>query len=233
MITIDIHEPEQSRLLIGQSVPVEVVSLVDTGWADYRWQCHDDSYVHAERKQWGEILSGMDHVEEQLRNHMQRQPDARLMLLLEGMIVPSMIGIDTLKATNKNNIWVKGYSSSITYSQVYAWLYQISKYIEVYQTTTYEGTCRALVAFYKSDQKESHTTMHRYFKPLTFRLNPQVAQLMGMLPGMGEVRAKALVEKFSTVYNFVTAKPEEIASVPGIGKALTTTWLRQLGRWDI
>ena len=66
MITIDIHEPELGRVLIGQSIPVEVVSLVDTGWGDYRWKDCNGNYVHAERKQWGEILSGMNHVEEQL-----------------------------------------------------------------------------------------------------------------------------------------------------------------------
>ena len=229
----DIHEPPEALTLIAPSVPCEQVSLNTDGFADYCWNDLDGRLVQVERKQWGEVLSGIDKVEDQLRRHLKGHPEARLILLLEGTSIPSQLGTTILKATNRDSIWVKGYSSSVRTSQVYAWLYGISRYIELYQTSTYEATCTALVSFYKYDQKEAHNTFTRHFKAMTFNPNPQVIQLMGMMPGIGEKRAGAIIAKFSTIYNVITASPAELATVDGIGPVLSVSLLQRCGRFDV
>ena len=238
MIVIDSHEPEQAELLLSPVVGCIRDSLNEHGWADYKWESYSSlpskrEFVHVERKQWSEILSGMDKIEDQLRRHMANQPKAKLLLLIEGLVVPDAAGTVYLKATNKNNIWVKGYSSRIRLSQVYAWLYQVQEFVEVIQTPSYEGTCIALAAMYKGDQKEAHTTFQRHYKKMDFHPNPQIVQLMGLLPGIGEKRAQVLIERFITVYGVVTASPVELATVDGIGPKLSVSLLQRIGRIDV
>ena len=232
-ISIDVHEPTQAQTLIGQSIPCEVRSLNSDGWADYRWQDYAGSYVHIERKTWGELLTSVDHVEDQLRRHLANQTTARLRLLLEGIAVPNISGSSILRPANREAIYIKGHSSSIRLSLIYAWLYQIGKYVEIYTTPNYETTCIALVAFYKGDQKEEHTTLHRYIKKVDSHPNVQVTQLMGLLPNVGAKRAESLIDRFTTVWNIVSTSPEELATVDGIGKVLSKQILRQVGRTDV
>ena len=147
--------------------------------------------------------------------------------------MPTPEGTSILRATNKNVVYVKGHTSSIRLSQIYSWLYQIGKFIEIYTTPNYEATCMALISFYKGDQKEDHDTLNRYFKKMTFNPNPQVIQLMGLLPGVGEKRAEALISKFTTTWNVVSASPEQLATVDGIGKVLSRQLLQRIGRTDV
>ena len=232
-IIVDIHEPAQAQSLIGQSVPCTVEDLNGNGFADYRWQDYAGAFVHVERKTWGELLTSVDHVEDQLRRHLSNQTESSLRLILEGIAIPVAAGTASLRPTNRDAIYVKGHQSSIRLSLVYAWLYQIGKYVEIYTTPNYEATCIALVAFYKGDQKEEHTTLHRYIKKVDFHPNVQVTQLMGLLPNVGAKRAESLIERFTTVWNVVSASPEELATVDGIGKVLSKQILRQVGRTDI
>ena len=233
MIIIDVHEPSQAVSLISQSVPCKTDSLNEQGFADYLWETYDGSRVQVERKQWGEVLAGIDSVEDQLRRQAMAKNSPRLLFFIEGMITPHQFGTTILKSTSKNAVWVGGYQSSTKMSQVFSWLYEVSKYLEVFQTTSYEATCIALVSMYKHDQKTDHHTFNRYFKPMTFNPNPQVVGLMGLMPGVGEKRAQALIQKFTTVYNVVTASPEELATVDGIGKSLSVTLLQRAGRPDV
>lgn len=233
MIVCDIHEPTQAQSLIGQSVPCTVEDLNGSGWADYRWKDYGGAYVHAERKTWGELLASVDRVEDQLRKHLTNQPAVELRLILEGVVIPVASGTAILRPTNRDAIYIKGHYSSIRLSLVYAWLYQIGKYVEIYTTPNYEATCIALVAFFKGDQKEEHSTLHRYIKKVDFHPNPQVTQLMGLLPNVGAKRAEALIDRFTTTWNVVSASPEELSTVNGIGKVLSKQILRQVGRTDV
>ena len=233
MITIDIHEPAQAQSIISQAVPCTVEDLNTKGWADYRWQDYKGEYIHVERKTWGELLTDLNHVEDQLRRHINDKPDARLIFLLEGMVVPAAYGTTIIKPTNRDNVFVKGHGSSIRLGLVYPWLYQVEKFVEIYTTPNYEATCIALVAFYKGDQKEKHETLHRHIKKMEFHVNPQVVSLMGLLPNIGPKRAEALIDRFITVWNVVSVSPEELSQVDGIGKTLSKTILRQVGRTDV
>ena len=234
-LVIDQNEPFDHALSLISKTDVDysVSALNVNGYADYFWTTHDGSEVHVERKTWAELLGSIDKYEDQLRRQKEAHPNARLIFVLEGMAVPSGTGTSLLKETNKGNVFVKSYGSTMRLSQVYAWLYQVGTYLEVYQTPNYEATCMMLVAMYKADQKAEHRTFQRYFKNITFSPSPQVTQVMGLLPGIGEKRAWALVERFTTVFNIITASPAELAEVDGIGKKLSVQLLQRVGRFDV
>ena len=232
-LQIDIHEPyEQATQYFSGVIPFEVTSLNSQGYADYMWT-GVEGITHVERKQWGEVLTSIDAVENQLRHHLTSQPACRLLFIIEGMVIGSSTGTTQLRGTSKNNIYICGRESTIRLGQVYAWLYQLSKFLELYQTSTYYETCLALTSFYKSDQKAEHTTFTRHFKPINYHYDPRVVQLMGLLPGIGEVKAVALIDRFITVWNVMNATPKELESVAGIGKVLSVKILRQIGRPDV
>ena len=156
-----------------------------------------------------------------------------MLYILEGLVWYTPEGTKQIKPTSRDGIFTFGYNSTMRLSQVYAWLYQIGQFIQIYQTPSLEATCMALVAFYKGDQKAEHTTLQRYYKPLTFAPNPQVSQLIGLMPGIGEVRAKALITQFTTVWNVLNASPSELAKVDGMGPKLSKQLLQKVGRTDV
>lgn len=237
MLQVDQHEPTEKFLQYVRptEVPCEVAVLNERLMADYRWKGLDGRYTQVERKQWGEILASVDSVEDQLRRHLKNQPEDRLLLIIEGMFAEDGSGVHVLSAAKGGNIWVKGYRSGTRISRVYSWLYNASEYVEVFQTFSYELTCQFLVQAYKQDQKEEsqHKTFNRYFKKVTFHPNPQVLALIGMAPGLGEVRAEALIDKFTTVWRVMNASPGELMQVDGIGSGLATTFLQRIGRTDV
>lgn len=234
---IDVYEPKEALPALTPVIPCAVQPLNSEGYADYLWH-GTEGMQQAERKTWAEILGGMDHVEDQLRREMQAHPDVRLMLIVEGLAVPARTGSVIFHETTKGkrHLFYAGKSYFAAPMKVaYAWLYQVSKFVEVYYTPNYAGTLQMLAAFYQADQKEGHTTFHRYLKEVTFHPNPQVQRLMSMGGnlGIGAVRAEALIRKLGTVYNVATASPEELASVDGVGKAVAIKFLRGVGRPDV
>lgn len=236
-LEVDNHEPDYLVSLLSQTTPVEVLPLNTRGLADYRWQNGAD-VVQLERKTWNDLLSGLSSVEDQLMRQIEAQPlDHRLCLLIEGIAVPSsdvMHGTSVLKQTKgKGRLYYESRKSKVSLQSLYAWLYQVAKHIEVFQTSDHLATAKAIVAFYSSDQKEKHSTFSRQLKVMDFHANPQVTSLMGMVPGIGPVKAEALVGKLGTVWNILSAKPEDLTVVHGVGIKEATRWLRAIGRADV
>ena len=232
MLEIDVHEPERSLMLMATSVPCCREILNEHLWGDYRWRGISGKWTNVERKTWPEILADLNSVEDQLRRHRKNQPEARLIFVLEGMVEEDSSGTYTLQRS-KNGVYVKGYKYSTRLSRILSWLYNASEFVEVFQTFSYEMTCQFLVQAYNQDQKEEHQTFNRYFKKMTFHPSPQVLALMGMAPGLGEVKAEALIEKFATVWNVLNASPRELMEVKGIGDKMALTLLRRVGRIDV
>jgi ERCC4-type nuclease len=236
-LEVDNHEPDYLVTLLRQTAPVEVLPLNSQGLADYRWQNHDD-IVQVERKTWNDLLSDLSSVENQLMRQMESQPlDHRLCLLVEGIAVPSsdvMSGTAVLKqARGKGRLYHESRKSKVSLQSLYAWLYQVGKYMEVYQTSDYLATAKALVAFYSSDQKDKHSTFSRQLKEMVFHSNPQVTSLMGMVPGIGPIKAESLIGRFGTIWQILSAKPEDLTVVHGVGIKEATRWLRAIGRPDV
>jgi len=143
------------------------------------------------------------------------------------------MGTWVINRAKTGTVWTRGHLSGTRLSRVYSWLYQASRYVEIFQTMNYEQTCSLLVAMYRADQKAEHKTFNRYFKKVVFHPNTQVVALMGMAPGLGEVKCEALIEKFGCVINVLTAAPEELATVKGIGSGLSRSILQRVGRLDV
>lgn len=236
-LEVDNHEPEYLVTLLKQTTTVEVLPLNSQGLADYRWQNGSD-IVQLERKTWNDLLSDLSSVEDQLMRQMEAQPlDHRLVLLVEGIAVPSTDIINQTailkRAKGKGRIYHESRKSKISLQSLYAWLYQVSKFIQVFQTVDHLTTAKAIVAFSQSDQKEKHSTFSRQLKVMNFHSNPQVTSLMGMVPGIGPVKAEALIGKFGTVWNILSAKPEALTVIHGVGIKEATRWLRTIGRPDV
>lgn len=234
---IDVHEPPEALPTLSPVIPCAVQPLNSEGYADYLWSGMEGKQ-QVERKTWYELLGGLDSIEDQLRRQLQAHPSVRLILVVEGVAVPTATGTTIFKETTrgKRHLFYAGKSYFLGPMQgVYAWLYQVGKYIEVHQTPTYQATLKMLTAFYNADQKEGHTTFQRYLKDITFHPNPMVQRLMGMGShlGIGATRAEALIRRFGTVFNVATATPEMLASVEGIGKAVAVKFLRGVGRPDV
>lgn len=231
---VDTHEPSEAFTLLSSSLPeTEVAPLNDQGFADFLWPCFDLSFKQAERKQWSELLADLDAIEDQLRRQMQAHPDVPLMLIAEGIALTGLSGTLVYKRSRKDAILVNKGTYSKSLNLVYAWLYQVSKYIEVYFTADLAATCTALTAFYKADQREEHHTFHRYLKQVTFHPNPQVVKLMGLAGGLGPARAEALIKQFGTVWSVLNAEPRQLQGVEGIGPKLALKILREVGRADV
>ena len=174
-LEVDNHESDDLVNLLRQTVRVEVLALNSQGLADYRWQ-NAEEVVQLERKTWNDLLSDLSSVEDQLMRQMEAQPlDHRLILLVEGIVVPSndvMYSTAVLKrAKGKGRIYHESRKSKVSLQSLYAWLYQIAKYIEVYQTSDRLSTAKAITAFYSSDQKEKHSTFSRHLKEMTYHAN--------------------------------------------------------------
>lgn len=235
-------EPDAIFNLLKQSVECQRQNLVQLGYADYMWFCHDGHRCQVERKQWGEVLSDPDHVEEQLRREMVATEET--VLLVEGVAEATPWGMDTYIKSGEKLYYRLHHSYGTPkhpqvglYHRIQSWFWQLDKAgISVYRTCCSNDTASALVAWYKSSQKEEHTTLRRYIKP---RIDPKgfdhrVLTLMG-IEGvqLGEVRAKALVEHFGSVWAIVSAPVSELVKVDGIGPGLAKKLVEAVGRpWD-
>lgn len=231
---VDVYEPQQACPLIGQSIECDSNNLNDKGYADYLWDGVEGKQ-QAERKTWSEVLIGLDHVEDQLRREMQAHPDVRLMLILEGLATPEMAGSTVWVPTKgAKRLYHPGKSFHTPLQKVYAWQYQVGKFIEVYCTADFNATVKALVAFYNADQKEGHNTFHRYLRLVDFHPNPQVEGLMNIMKGtnIGPTRAQALINQFGTIWNVLSAEAKVLAEVDGMGLKTAQQLLRKVGRPD-
>lgn len=239
MLRIDVHEPAEMASMLASSVPCEVVPLNSEGFADYWWEgipvVRKSNRHQVERKTWNELLGNLDSVEDQLRREREAHPDISLKLLVEGLATPSRTGTQVWKLSGNRPIWHTHKDYRLPITAVYSWLYQVGKYMEVYFTADLVTTAKALVAFYKADQKENHVTFHRYLKIIDFHPNPQVEGLMNVMKGtsIGAVRAQALIDRFGTIWHVLSADLKEIAQVEGMGSRTAQQLLRKVGRLDV
>ena len=118
-----------------------------------------------------------------------------------------------------------------------AWLMQIDKSgITVFNTINYADTATTLVAFYSNHQKMEHSTLQRYYKPrvLVKERNPHIQALVNLSSAykldIGEVKAKAIIEKFGCLANLMFADRAELENVAGIGKKTVDRLYDNIGR---
>lgn len=234
-LSVDIFEPKEAIALLQQSIPAIVKPLVEQGYADYMWRTHSGELRQVERKQWGEVLSDPDRIEDQLRRHLNNQREGKLDLLVEGYIAGDVLGTWTLKPARGNSIWAKERRYSISLARLYAWLYNVGEYVGLVWTPDYGATCQWLVAAFKQDQKPEKSTFQREYKKVEYVSNPQVGKLMGL--GLGEATARAMVAEYVTCWRVLNAEPHWLAEVVVGGKKFgmkrSLDFLRGVGRTDV
>ncbi len=229
----DSNEPQEMFQLLSQTLgdKLEVGPLNTHDLSDYVWHDFSGTRKQVERKTWGELLSNIDAVEEQMQRHLNNWPDDEHIFLFEGMGIKDTIGTRVLKQTKGGKIWVKGFQyKGRRMKAVYAWLYEIGKYVEIIPTAGISESASALVAMYEADQKEEHHTLHREIKKMSFTSDPVVQQYMNLLPrGIGEKTAKALKVKFPTMKQLIYAKAPDLVQCEGIGSVTARSIMQALG----
>lgn len=124
------------------------------------------------------------------------------------------------------------------YKKVQAWVAEVQRYMEVFETSSYPATATLIHTLYMHDQKvdEEHHTFNRYFKQVTWNPNMQVVRLMGLAAtdsGIGSELAERIIGKFGTVWNFLHADPVEFTGVPRLGVDRPVKLLQKIGRPDV
>ncbi len=82
------------------------------------------------------------------------------------------------------------------------------------ETFDYTATAMTLVALYQNAQKEEHKTLRRYIKDRIYieSYNPHVLNLMSVKGGgIGEEKAKALIDRYGTFWYVINQSVEELA----------------------
>ncbi len=239
MILVDVFEPDDIFYLLKQSVEVQRQNLVQAGFADYLFFACDGHRIQVERKQWGEVLSDPDHVEEQLRRELPAAEET--VLLVEGVAEATAWGMDTYCRSadkpyfrHQHSYGTRRRPQPGLYHRIQSWFWQLDKAgVGVYRTVHSRDTAAAIASWYRSSQKEEHLTLKRYIRPRmqTKAFDPRVLTLMGMSGiEIGEVRAKALVEAFGSVWAVVNAGYSDLIQVEGIGPSIAKRLIEVVGR---
>jgi len=236
MIGIDTFEPVELELLITSSVPTIRASFNSKGLPDYNWIAIDGHRIGVSRKQAGELLGSLDATEEQLRRDIIKMDE--MYLLTEGVYGPTIVsgkpGMQEWLPTKDNKFLRPGHKYRVSSMSVHAWLYQLDKSgITCIPTFNLADTATTLVAMYNNSQKLEHNTLQRYIKP-KIRIEPwnqHVLTLMGISGvELGEKKARALVDRYLTVWQIAQQEPEELAMTEGVGIVIARKLLEALGR---
>jgi len=230
-LRIDVFEPKQIYDACSQAVTVQRLPLNSLHFPDYSWFAIDGHHVGVERKQAAEVMSEMSVMEKILRKYMETTDE--LALLIEGLMAPHPLGVATYRLIGGFKLG-KEIVFKRSYAMIMAWLWQLDKEgITIYFTPCWEATAGALVAWYKNSLEPEHTTLRRYVKKrrALWHPNPMVETLLG-IPGvkLGEKRATALIDRFTTVWGVFNASEEELREVDGIGKGIAQGLIKAIGR---
>lgn len=222
-IMVDIYEPKEIQDIITQVVPTIRMSLNHSpeGYGDYLWFACDGHRIQIERKQAGEILSSLDDVEEQLGRELNNGVEETI-LLIEGVCGPvpglnrtMQTYIKPKNAKADRDLLIAGKKFQVNYVGYQAWKSQLDKAgVTIVETFDWEATALTLVGLYNNSQKPEHTTLRRYIKEhiTVHPFNGHILTLMGIRGvNLGEARAKALVERYGTVWYILNQSAEDLA----------------------
>jgi len=182
----------------------------------------------------------LDRVEEQLGRELQNGVEETF-LLIEGVCEPVMglkMATQTWRKAKGKNIMVPGRTYNCSYSGYQAWKGQLDKAgITIVETFDYTATAMTLVALYQNTQKSEHKTLRRYIKDRIHvdSKNPHIISLMGLKGGgIGEEKAKALVDQYGTFWWVLQQEPEVLAETmvgeKRLGIATVEKLFRSIGR---
>ncbi len=129
--------------------------------------------------------------------------------------------------------------NTVRMAELYAWIHRLNQVgVSTYYTNNWEETARLLITIFRNEQKapEDHTTFKRVYRPrITIKeADPFMKSLLFLSSayqlGIGEVKAKALCDRFANLFDLATSPVEEIAECEKIGSKMAENILRALGR---
>lgn len=224
MMLIDVHESIRIEELLRQTIEVQRTALNIQGFADFMWLAADGHRVQVEHKQWDELLGAIDHTEEQLSKQLQNTDEQ--WLLVEGVAIPTDVGVDVYKEHDTKPIFVcrrkfgsKKRPMGMLADRIASWFWKLDKRgITVAQASNSRMMIKMLVRMYinSTDPSSDNRMLDRYIKPLLpgAPKNPYVRTLMGVDgANIGEVKARALISYFDTPWEVFSANPAEVANV--------------------
>jgi len=246
-IMLDRMEPIEIEHLMAQSVDVNRMGLNAQGFADYLFFACDGHRVQIERKQTNELLADMSSVEEQLQREMQNGVEETI-LLVEGVYEPVYglkLATQTWRKARTRNILVPDRTYNCSYTGYKAWQSQLDKAgVTIIETFDYTATAMTLVALFQNSQNPEHKTLRRYIKD-RIRIenkNPHVLNLMSVKGGgIGEERAKAIIERYGTFWFAINQSVEDLAETlvgeegkqKRLGVPASEQLLRAIGKTNI
>jgi len=254
MILADNSEPAELIKLVQQAVPVVVSPLNSMHISDYFFGNYEGKRLQFSRKQAGELLGNIDEAEDQLRDYYE-QADENYQII-EGIISPVRLAVKGKHshastdvstrgtaggtfAYKVDNNYISEHSYNATVSMLYVWLHRLAKAgITTYWTINWVETARLLMTIYRNEQKppEEHTTLQRVIRPRIQVKEPEpfLKALMFLSNAyrlqIGEVKAKAITEKFCNILDLATSSVSDITEVEGIGRKMAERLLSALGR---
>jgi len=239
-ILLDRMEPMEIESLIAQSVDVTRTGLNGQGMADYLWFCCDGHRIQVERKQTDELLASIDNVEEQLQRELQNGVEETI-LLIEGICEPIYglkLATQTWRRAKDRNILVPSRTYNCSYTGYKAWQNQLDKAgVTIVETFDYTATAMTLIALYQNSQKEEHKTLRRYIKD-RIHIESQNLHILNLMSikggGVGEEIAKALIERYGTMWYVLNQDVEQLAETivndKRLGLNRATKLLKAIGR---
>jgi len=217
---------------IKKSLSVTESVLAGTGLLDSFWTAYDSHPITMERKEVHDLSHRVDDLETQLKKAIQKLgDDGEVILLIEGIMEPVNNSTVLYKMKKDGSLFFRERVVNRPYAYYMGFFWRLDKLgVSVFWTASPRGTAAAVVEFVKASNKAEFTTFRRYIKkkPHIPHLNPQVEHLMGL--GVGEMRARALIGKFETVWNVLHADEDELTKVEGVGKVTIKDLMEGVGK---
>jgi len=223
MIYLDIYESDNlasylSRQLEVVRRPLNSMGLADIWWVDIYADTHQ-----IEHKSVNEILDNQDAIEEQLS---RQYPNAKHnYLLVRDLAVPNKRGGTSVYTHTKG--FKTRWRTPSSYYKYSAWLEAIrATGIDVIEVPDLEAGAMRVISLFNVTMHPEHKTLRRHIKPKICipNKNPHVIALMCLSSayglGIGEDKAKRLIDKFGTLYKTIKATKEELCQIEGIGKLI-------------
>ena len=226
---VDIHEPlEISAGLQKYQIIVGRQNLVPKGFADIYWIGYNNITYTLERKTASQVVSEMGYrLDEQLTKHTHHVNEVGL--IIEGFATPLDKGGTQFWAKSQDeDYFYKTRTSPIGYEAYSAYLWRLDKQgISVYQYADLNSLCLGVASIISNTNKEEHRGLGNYRKSKKIQrdITPQ-EQLLMSLPGVGPKIAKAILDQYSTPFNFFEAG----VPVKGMSQAKYEEIMKMVGR---
>jgi hypothetical protein len=240
-ILLDTHEPPEMMRLLSQAATVVREDLNINGYADVMWSDAVGAIRHWETEQISTLLADLDLMEEKLNKYKHEGDELTLGVI--GVPFPTAGGVETYEVFHNPATSRPTFKKTYThgrkglYSLWEHWKWSVSHDgIEIVERPNMVLLVQAIVAAYQQSMKKEHQTLHRYVRvhQPSFQGSIHVDNLIRMRsvrpPGIGVVRAQALIKRFKTLYGVMAATQADLAAV--IGQAGAETFMETVGRTE-